>query len=264
MSRRRAAAAQVLVLTCMVTCMVTCVAGPGCEQAGGCNGSRSAPSQPPRPPGTGRGRESSVEGRTDQRGAINATRDTRPASRRAGLAGTAGWSLKPLSMQPTVIEASVLLHEGPRRQQPSARSTAAKEVAERAALKAGRPGRGLRAHAESGAADDPGVCMSLPANESMHVEEVPEPEGDPCRWAEGEERWGPSCMDPYFGGSSRCCFSPDNGGTCALCSNASSCASAKAVQCIQRCAVAPSPPAVHLLPRVTCVRAVPCLRSPGD
>jgi cysteine-rich repeat protein len=204
----------------------------GCPQAGGCNQTRKMPTPHRRLNKSLGGRES----RRDLRPSMGG--DPRPSEAQASLGpATAGWSLKPLSIAPTVVDApSILPARASPRQQLNARSTEAKY--ERAVLAAAsRHLLDLEEAVPADRADDSGICMSLPANQSMPVAAVASaPEGDPCRFAGGEERWGSACQDPYFGGSLRCCFSPDSNGTCSLCSTATSCTSAKAVQCAQRCA----------------------------
>jgi len=222
----------------------------GCPQAGGCNQTRRMPTPHQRLAKSLGGRES----RRDLR--LSTGGDPSPSEAQASLGpATAGWSLKkPLSIAPTAVDApSIPPARASPRQQLNARSTAAKyEHAVSAA--AHRHILDLEEAVPAGKADDSGICMSLPANQSMRVAAVASaPEGDASRFADGEERWGPACQDPYFGGSLRCCFSPDSNGTCSLCSTATSCTSAKAVQCAQRCA--------HRSPIARCSRAghLPCL-----
>lgn len=229
----------------------------GCPQAGGCNQTHRMSTPHPRLAKSLGGRES----RRDLRPSMGG--DPRPSEAQASLGpATAGWSLKPLSIAPTVVDApSILPARASPRQQLNARSTASNyERAVSAA--ASRHLLDLEEAVLADKADDSGICMSLPANQSMRVHAAASaPEGDPCRFADGEERWGPACQDPYFGGSLRCCFSPDSNGTCSLCSTATSCTSAQAVQCAQRFA-----DRSHrlLLTRCSPAQCDPCPQGPAD
>jgi len=148
-------------------------------------------------------------------------------------AASAGWSLKPLVGNDVVTDAISALSTA----RITPRQQLNRHCARRSALKDAKPVQTLMA--VSGVAgeaavgsDEKGLCMSPPRNGTLPAVQAGAV-GDACRFAPAEERWGPSCSDPYFGGSFSCCFHAKNG-TCSLCSTQMQCASKTVVQCAER------------------------------
>ena len=156
-----------------------------------------------------------------------------PAARLDEGEASAGWSLKPLVGTDVVTDTTSALSTA----RITPRQQLNRHYARRSALKDAKPVQtlmavsGVAGEAAAGS-DEKGLCMSPPRNGTLPAVQAGAV-GDECRFAPAEERWGPSCSDPYFGGSFSCCFHAKNG-TCSLCLTQKQCASKTVVQCAER------------------------------